>query len=70
MSDSIQYKAKHSASTGTATDHDSLPQTMEVGDQKEFNDAYAKWAKKNGIRSGGWGANKGETFNYGNKSDD
>lgn len=68
MSDSIQYKAK--GSSGAATDYDSLPQTMEVGDQKEFNDAYAKWAEKNGIRSGGWGAKKSETFNYGNKSDD
>ena len=67
MSDSIQYKSNNA---GISTDYDSLPQTMEVGDQKEFNDAYAKWAKKNGIRSGGWGAKKNETFNYGKKLDD
>jgi hypothetical protein len=66
MADSIQYKSNN---VGIATDTDALPASVEIGDQKEFNDAYAKWAEKNGIKTG-WGAKKSETFNYGKKAND
>jgi hypothetical protein len=61
MSDSIQYKSNN---VGIGTDYDALPSSVEIGDQKEFNDAYAKWAKKNNIKTG-WGK-----CSYGKKSDD
>ena len=61
----IQYKSNN---VGIATDTDALPATLEVGDQKIFNDAYAKWAKKNGIRTG-WGSRKGEVFDCKNQED-
>jgi hypothetical protein len=32
--------------------------SIDIGAVKEFNDAYDKWAKKNGIQSG-WQKNKG-----------
>ena len=38
---------------------DSFDESIDIGAAKEFNDAYDKWAKKNGIQSGAWQKNKG-----------
>ena len=65
MADTIQYKSNK---TGIGTDYDQLPEGLPAGAQKEFNDAYKKWAKKNGLEPK---LNKGgrprKAFNYGSR---
>jgi len=60
-----QYKSDN---VGIGTDYDQLPAPIPIGAQKEFNDAYKKWAKKNGLEPK---LNKGgrprKAFNYGKK---
>ena len=61
-----QYKSDN---VGIGTDYDQLPASVPIGAQKEFNDAYKKWLKKNGLESKQ--PNKGgrprRAFNYGKK---
>ena len=60
-----QYKSDN---VGIGTDYDQLPAPIPIGAQKEFNDAYKKWAKKNGLEPK---LNKGgrprKAFNYGSR---
>ncbi len=52
---------KHTKATlfPNTTQADSFDEGIDIGAVKEFNDAYDKWAKKNGIQSGAWRKNKG-----------
>ena len=62
MADSIQYK---SSNVGIGTDYNQLPQTIQSGTQKEFNDAYNKWLVKKGLEPSGY--NKKKSFKFGNQ---
>ena len=53
-----QYKSDN---VGIGTDNDQLPAPIPIGAQKEFNDAYKKWLKKNGLEP------KKKVFIYGKK---